>query len=272
MACRSIANSRAMSSRKRRRRMVSSGRGDDAGACRRARGRSSWCRHRGRSAARRPARPRAMPRGWRESWRIVPYVTRAGRGFAETIEIMALDKATVARIATLARIRLPEAELEPLAGELSQILDLGRAAERGRHRAASRRWRASPQAACRCARIVVTDGDRREAILGNAPRDGAEASSSCPRWSSERDAHRADPRRGARRARGARNSRRASWPRRISPRSRRRGRSTPSSPRRRSGRSPWPTASDARLGARRGAAARRHAARDQGSVLHRRAC
>ncbi|HWD58497.1 MAG TPA: Asp-tRNA(Asn)/Glu-tRNA(Gln) amidotransferase subunit GatC [Stellaceae bacterium] len=36
---------------------------------------------------------------------------------------MALDKATVARIATLARIRVTEDQLEPLAGELSGILD-----------------------------------------------------------------------------------------------------------------------------------------------------
>ena len=36
---------------------------------------------------------------------------------------MALDKATVARIATLARIRVGEDELEPLAVELSGILD-----------------------------------------------------------------------------------------------------------------------------------------------------
>jgi aspartyl-tRNA(Asn)/glutamyl-tRNA(Gln) amidotransferase subunit C len=36
---------------------------------------------------------------------------------------MALDKATVTRIATLARIRVAEEELEPLAGELSTILD-----------------------------------------------------------------------------------------------------------------------------------------------------
>ncbi|MBV9861505.1 MAG: Asp-tRNA(Asn)/Glu-tRNA(Gln) amidotransferase subunit GatC [Alphaproteobacteria bacterium] len=35
---------------------------------------------------------------------------------------MALDKATVARIATLARIRLSEDELAGLAGELSHIL------------------------------------------------------------------------------------------------------------------------------------------------------
>jgi aspartyl-tRNA(Asn)/glutamyl-tRNA(Gln) amidotransferase subunit C len=36
---------------------------------------------------------------------------------------MPLDKATVARIATLARIRVPESELEPLAAELSGILN-----------------------------------------------------------------------------------------------------------------------------------------------------
>ena len=35
---------------------------------------------------------------------------------------MALDKGVVAHIAALARIRLDEAELEPLAAELSQIL------------------------------------------------------------------------------------------------------------------------------------------------------
>ncbi len=36
---------------------------------------------------------------------------------------MSLDKATVAHIATLARIRLTEDELERMAGELSQIID-----------------------------------------------------------------------------------------------------------------------------------------------------
>jgi aspartyl-tRNA(Asn)/glutamyl-tRNA(Gln) amidotransferase subunit C len=36
---------------------------------------------------------------------------------------MALDKVTVKHIATLARIRLADAELEPLSGELSHILD-----------------------------------------------------------------------------------------------------------------------------------------------------
>jgi aspartyl-tRNA(Asn)/glutamyl-tRNA(Gln) amidotransferase subunit C len=36
---------------------------------------------------------------------------------------MSLDEATVARIARLARIAVPEAELQPLAGELSRILE-----------------------------------------------------------------------------------------------------------------------------------------------------
>lgn len=35
---------------------------------------------------------------------------------------MSLDKDTVKRVAQLARIRVPEAELEPLAGEISGIL------------------------------------------------------------------------------------------------------------------------------------------------------
>ncbi|WP_298379874.1 Asp-tRNA(Asn)/Glu-tRNA(Gln) amidotransferase subunit GatC [Azospirillum sp.] len=35
---------------------------------------------------------------------------------------MSLDKATVAKIAHLARIKVPDEELEALAGELSQIL------------------------------------------------------------------------------------------------------------------------------------------------------
>src|SRR3546814_4365365 len=35
---------------------------------------------------------------------------------------MSLDKATVAKIAELARIKVPDAELEHLAGELSQII------------------------------------------------------------------------------------------------------------------------------------------------------
>jgi aspartyl-tRNA(Asn)/glutamyl-tRNA(Gln) amidotransferase subunit C len=82
---------------------------------------------------------------------------------------MALDRATVAHIAILARIRLPEAELEPLAAELSQILnwveqlnevDTGAVAPMASVAASSLPLREDR----------VTDGNCRDAILGNAPR------------------------------------------------------------------------------------------------------
>ena len=82
---------------------------------------------------------------------------------------MPLDKATVAHIATLARIRLSGSELEPLADELSRILDwveqLNEVETSG----------VPPMASAAAARLpmrddAVTDGGRREAILGNAPR------------------------------------------------------------------------------------------------------
>jgi aspartyl-tRNA(Asn)/glutamyl-tRNA(Gln) amidotransferase subunit C len=82
---------------------------------------------------------------------------------------MPLDKAAVAHIATLARIRLSEAELEPLAGELSQILtwveELNEVDTSG----------VPPMASVAAAGLpmrddLVTDGNRRDEILGNAPR------------------------------------------------------------------------------------------------------
>jgi len=82
---------------------------------------------------------------------------------------MALDKATVKHIATLARIRLAEAELEPLADELSHILDwveqLNEVDTTG----------VPPMASAAAATLpmrddAVTDGGCPEAILGNAPR------------------------------------------------------------------------------------------------------
>ena len=87
---------------------------------------------------------------------------------------MALDGAAVAHIAALARIKLAKAELDPLAGELSQILawmeqlnevDTGAVA---------------PMASVAVARLPmredrVSDGDCREAILGNAPRSAPAA-------------------------------------------------------------------------------------------------
>ena len=82
---------------------------------------------------------------------------------------MALDKATVAHIATLARIRLSEAELASLADDLSHILtwveQLNEVDTSG----------VAPMASAAAASLpmrddAVTDGGGRDAILGNAPR------------------------------------------------------------------------------------------------------
>jgi aspartyl-tRNA(Asn)/glutamyl-tRNA(Gln) amidotransferase subunit C len=82
---------------------------------------------------------------------------------------MALDKSAVAHVATLARIRLSEAELEPLAAELSQILDwveqLNELDTSG----------VAPMASVAASRLPmredrVTGGNCRAAILENAPR------------------------------------------------------------------------------------------------------
>ena len=82
---------------------------------------------------------------------------------------MPLDKAAVAHIAALARIRLSESELEPLAGELSQILtwveQLNEVDTSGVAAMTSAAAAGLPMRDDR-----VTDGDRREDILGNAPR------------------------------------------------------------------------------------------------------
>jgi aspartyl-tRNA(Asn)/glutamyl-tRNA(Gln) amidotransferase subunit C len=82
---------------------------------------------------------------------------------------MALDKAAVAHIAGLARIRLLEAELEPLASELSHILtwveQLNEVDTSGVAPMAS-----VAEAVLPMRDDAVTDGDRREEILGNAPR------------------------------------------------------------------------------------------------------
>jgi aspartyl-tRNA(Asn)/glutamyl-tRNA(Gln) amidotransferase subunit C len=86
---------------------------------------------------------------------------------------MSLDNATVARIASLARIKVPNDELGGLADELNQIMGwieqlsevptddvepMSQAAQ------LKLRWRED----------VVTEGDRRDDVLANAPdaRDG----------------------------------------------------------------------------------------------------
>ncbi len=81
---------------------------------------------------------------------------------------MSLDKATVARIARLARLRLPEAALEPMAAELSAILSFVEQLE------AVDTAAVAPMASGMAMRLrlradEVTDGGKAEAILANAP-------------------------------------------------------------------------------------------------------
>ena len=81
---------------------------------------------------------------------------------------MSLDEATVARIARLARIAVPEAELPPLAGELSHIL--GWIEQLNEVDTAD----VPPMTSVAAMRLAlredrVTDGGRPEDILANAP-------------------------------------------------------------------------------------------------------
>jgi aspartyl-tRNA(Asn)/glutamyl-tRNA(Gln) amidotransferase subunit C len=82
---------------------------------------------------------------------------------------MALDKAGVAHIAALARIRLSEAELEPLAGELSHILTwVEQLNEIDTSEVAPMTSVAATGLPMR--EDAVTDGGCREEILANSPR------------------------------------------------------------------------------------------------------
>jgi aspartyl-tRNA(Asn)/glutamyl-tRNA(Gln) amidotransferase subunit C len=80
-----------------------------------------------------------------------------------------LDHATVAHIAVLARIRLSRAELDPLVDELSHILTWMEQLNEVDTSAVA------PMASVAAAGLPmredkVTDGGRRDEILGNAPR------------------------------------------------------------------------------------------------------
>lgn len=82
---------------------------------------------------------------------------------------MALDKAALAHIAALARIRVSEAELDPLAEELSRILSwveqLNQVDTAGVKPMASVAATGLPMRG-----DEVSDGGRRDEILGSAPR------------------------------------------------------------------------------------------------------
>ena len=81
---------------------------------------------------------------------------------------MSVDTKLVAHIAHLARLRLPEDKLEPMAGELNQLLAwVEQLAEVNTDNV-------PPLTSVVHARLpkrddVVTDGDRRDDVLANAP-------------------------------------------------------------------------------------------------------
>jgi len=81
---------------------------------------------------------------------------------------MSIDASTVRRVARLARIAVPEDRLQPLAQELSGILawieQLNEVETEG----------VEPMTSCVAAKLPlredrVTDGEKRDAILSNAP-------------------------------------------------------------------------------------------------------
>ncbi len=84
---------------------------------------------------------------------------------------MSVDNATVKRIAHLARIKLSEADVAPLAAELSGLIgwieQLGEVDTKGVEPMTAvipltLKWRED----------VVTDGDVRDKVLSNAPASG----------------------------------------------------------------------------------------------------
>ena len=81
---------------------------------------------------------------------------------------MSLDKATVAKIARLARLKVPEAALEPMAGELNNILkfveqlrEVNTEGVPPMTSVVAMNLRLRPDA--------VTDGGKADEILANAP-------------------------------------------------------------------------------------------------------
>lgn len=78
-----------------------------------------------------------------------------------------IDKATVAKIARLARIKIEDDKLEPLAGELNNILDW--VEQLGEVNTDNIQPMASPvNAKLRWRDDVVSDGDKQESVLKNA--------------------------------------------------------------------------------------------------------
>jgi len=87
---------------------------------------------------------------------------------------MPVDKSTVVRIAQLARIRVPEEELDGLAEELSNILGWVEQLDEVDTEGVAPMTSVTEGMVLRSRKDEVTDGGCREAVLSNAPetRDG----------------------------------------------------------------------------------------------------
>ena len=81
---------------------------------------------------------------------------------------MSVDAATVRKVAKLARIAVEEHEVEPLAKELSTILDWAQQLQEVDVEGVEPMTSAVPMRLKR-REDVVTDGSRRDDILANAP-------------------------------------------------------------------------------------------------------
>jgi aspartyl-tRNA(Asn)/glutamyl-tRNA(Gln) amidotransferase subunit C len=81
---------------------------------------------------------------------------------------MSLDRKAVAHIATLARIRVPEADLEALAGDLSHILQWVEQLNEV-DTAAVEPMTSVVKASLPRRKDEVTDGNCRDKVLANAP-------------------------------------------------------------------------------------------------------
>lgn len=81
---------------------------------------------------------------------------------------MAVDEATVRRAAHLARIRVEEAQLPALAAELSRILAFAEQLAEVNVEGVDPMTSVTPMA-LRMREDVVSDGNRRDDVLANAP-------------------------------------------------------------------------------------------------------
>jgi len=81
---------------------------------------------------------------------------------------MSLDKATVARIAALARLRIAETELDALTGDLSKIVDWVERLDEVDTENVAPMTSVAKMALPRRA-DAVTDGGIRDKVLANAP-------------------------------------------------------------------------------------------------------